>query len=678
MYSNKAKYVIIALLLIISHISPAYSGAEYFFVTDSSVNKLIRRMYTDLQQLQLDSNWVKINKALEHARSSGDGRIEADIFNLIGDYYNRNFISDSMLKFYKKALDIGVKVDYNQYFPDVGYKIANTYWSIGNYSLALEMALQLKSYYEGKGLIEEQAHLINLLGIIYLKLLDFPSALENLEHAAKICEKKKNLALLGVVYANIGNLYYRMKQYPESLIYYEKGVELEVENKEYMAAGRSYEAIANLFLSKGEFEKVESSLEQALHYNAETSDIVGQLRTFSTYGKYYNRINDYGKAIKYLEEAEKIAIKSDSKEYYMKTCEQFSIAYSCLNNYLKAFFYQDKYLELYKEIYNIQEFAGIKKLEHELRIEKKNNEISKIEIEKKRYVNILLIIVVILSIAIGSLFMVMYFRSVSTKRFLIKMNAEIKRQKDELERANVELEEARKTAESADELKSHFLRNITHEIRTPLNGIIGISEVLVNNESSDNKYECLQMIKDNSSKLISTIHNLVEMANITSNQVRAHVEEINPELFLKDIYQTYQSRFDYCNGKVTFNNLSSSDCNILIKTDVKLLKKIVEQLLENSIKFTKEGSISIGYKQDGSVLHFFVQDTGVGISKDSQSIIFESFRQEQEGSIREFEGVGIGLTIAKKLSELLGAELWFESKKDQGTTFYISFRQDLT
>lgn len=677
MSGNKIRIFSSLLYLLFSHCLFAESALINADSLSKTNYQYIKDVYSNISQLDIDSNRIKLNKVLTLSRVNGDKSIEVDIYNLLGDYYKRISVSDSTLKYYKKALDIAVKVDYNKYFPSIGYNIANSYWLIGNYSQALEMALQLKNFYDVNGKIEEQAHLINLLGIIYLKLLDFSSALENLEHAARICEEKNNMGLLGVVYANIGNLYYRMKQYPESIKYYEKGVKLEIDNKEFTGAGRSYEAIANLYLEMGELERVEPLLENALHYNALSADLVGQLRTFSTYGKYYNSIEEHAKAIKYLEEAEKIAIKSDSKEYYMKTCEQFSIAYRSLNNHLKALYYQDKYLSLYKQIYNIQEFSNIKKLEHELRIEKKNNEIVKIEIEKKRYVNALLLVVIILSFTIGALFMLMYLRSIRTKKSLLKMNQEITIQKEYLEKTNIELDEARKTAESANELKGHFLRNITHEIRTPLNGIIGISEVIVNNKSADNKLECLQMIKDNSSKLISTIDNLVEMAHITSKQVITQVEYFNPKLFLDDLYQEYLTRFDYCKGKVEFNILNNLDSNIQLKTDSRLLRKIIEQLIENSIKFTKEGRISIGCKREQNHLHFFVQDTGIGISKDSQTKIFESFRQEQEGSIREFEGVGIGLTIAKKLSEILGAELWFESKKDQGTTFFVTFHLEL-
>lgn len=678
MQKKRLKLICSLFFLFVGYLSIANPTLNESDTLNRANYQYIRDIYSNILQLDIDSNRIRFNRKLASAIVNGDDKFQADLYNALGDYFLRNAVSDSMLKYYKKALDVGVRVDNDHYLPDIGYKIANTYWDIGNYSQALEMALQLKSYYENKNLIEEQGHLINLLGIIYLRLLDYPTALDNLMHSAKISERKRDYAFLGVTYTNIGSLYFKMNKYVDAIEYYEKGVKLEVEYKQFRSAGRSYESIANMYLVLGEINKVEPLLKQALEYNTIAPDMVGKLRSYATYGKYYNYLKQYLKAIEYLQKAEELAIKSDSKEYYMNTCEQFYIAYKNINDYKSAIYYQDKYLDLYKQIYDIQELAGIKKLENELRIEKKNNEISKIEIEKKRSINLLLIVVIILSIAIGTLFMMMYFRSVRAKMSLLKMNAEIQSQKEHLERNNIELEEARKVAESANQLKSHFLRNITHEIRTPLNGIVGLSELIVNeNDSLDNKQEYLQLIKDNSTKLVSTIDNLVEMAHITANQVKTQVNIINPKEFIDDIYRSFLPRFDYCKGKIAFNNLSDVNPNIFIKTDELLLRKIVEQLIENSIKFTKEGNISVGYRSNENILEFFIRDTGIGISDESQAFIFESFRQEQETSVREFDGVGIGLTIAKKLSELLSADLWFESRKDHGTTFYLSFRQEI-
>jgi len=657
--------------------------AEFLMIESDSVgikkgyvSKPIEKIYSDILKLSLDSTRDQLRKELASSSLKGDKRRVANANKLLGDFYARISLNDSSLYYYRRALEIGTAVDYKAFFPDITYSIANRYWETGNYSQALENALLLKEYYEKENTIENQAALINLLGIIYLRLQDYQSAVEYLNHAIKISERTKNYGLLGVSYTNLGNLYFKQERYIEALKNYEKGVRFEEENKEYQSAGRSYESISRIYLALDSPKKAEELLGKAIFYNQKSTDIIGFIRTYLSYGRLYNYLHNYERAIDYLRLAEEYAVRSDTKEYYMYTCEQFSIAYQNVNDCKTALRYQLKYLEFYKQIFNIQDYARIKKLENEYRIEKKNNELNKVKLEKQRTVAILLGFVVLLLVVISILFVVMYVRSNRSSKSLIAKNIEIQNQKDCLQEINEELEEAKMIAEESDQLKSQFLKNISHEIRTPLNGIIGFTELIVNENIPNPVYESyLNMIKDSSNRLILTIENLVEMAHITNKNIQLRITVFDPDDFIDEVYQLYAPRFEDCKDKITFSTIKAVSSGINIKTDKYILTKIVVQLLENSLKFTKEGDISIGYELNDQKVRFFIRDTGIGISESSQKLVFDLFRQEQESLTREYQGVGIGLTIAKKLSEFLDADLSFESKKEQGTTFYLTFYQ---
>jgi signal transduction histidine kinase len=114
------------------------------------------------------------------------------------------------------------------------------------------------------------------------------------------------------------------------------------------------------------------------------------------------------------------------------------------------------------------------------------------------------------------------------------------------------------------------------------------------------------------------------------------------------------------------------DKSCSIVCDEVRLRQILYNLLGNAMKFTKKGFIKFGYQQLEDKLQFFVQDTGIGISKENQSLIFERFRQEEETYTRQFGGTGLGLSISKKLTELLGGEMWLVSNSGDGTTFYFT------
>lgn len=668
------QYLCIILILISCNIG--YSIPKSYLINTFNENQIGGIRNSNNSDQITDSTRIRLYQKLSIAHKEGDKSREVDLCISIGDSYGRISCTDSTLYYYQTALELGRTVDYKRYFPTITYKIADLYWNIGKYSQALENALLLKDFYEKENTLEDQPNLLNLIGITYLRLQDYNTALENLKHSAKISERKKNFGLLGISLANIGNLYLRQHMYVEALENYEKGVKLEEENNQFLTAGRSYESIGDIYLSLDNPQKAEEFLGKAINYNHKTSDIIGYSRTYCTYGKLYNYLRNYNKAIEYLKKAEEFAIKSDVREYYMNTCEQFAIAYQNINDSHKALYYKDKYITFYKQIYSIQDYAGINKLENELRIEKSNNALIKIEVEKQRYINILFIIVFILSFTIGGLFMLLYIRSVRSKKALMKINIEVQNQKEHLQLVNDELEEAKSNAEKANQVKGHFLRNISHEIRTPLNGMVGFSELLAStNTTEEEKDRYLSLIKSSGNQLISTIENLVEMAHISTNQIRTHNTKVNLNEFVDEIYSTYSSRLVRNRYRISFNCEKGKGNANYLTTDKDLLRKIIVQLLENSIKFTKTGDITIGYVMGENKLKLFIKDTGIGISEDYQNIIYESFRQEQESLTREYEGVGIGLSIAKKLSELLGADLTFESKKDFGTTFYLAFER---
>ena len=481
---------------------------------------------------------------------------------------------------------------------------------------------------------------------------------------------------LGIVLTNIGSLYYDQEKYPESLEYYEKGVRFEEDFKQFKSAGRSYETLARIFLSLNSPDKAASYLLKALNYNQETNDIVGLTRTYSTYGRLYNYLKSYEKAIDYLKRAENYAVESDLKEYYMNTCEQLIISYQNINEYKNESKYQKKYIELYKQIYNIQDYTKMKGVEYELKNQKQINDLNEIKIRKQHSITLLLSIVFVLSGALGILFLLMYYRANRTKKLLLTSNIEIQQQKDQLLKINDQLEEARTQSESASRLKGLFLNNISHEIRTPLNGIVGLSEMIADpNIPNAEKQNYLLMVKESSTRLITTIENLVELAQLRTNQIKPNIIEIDPQKVLNDIHKTHSCR--YQNEMVRFNCVVNKGLNKKIKTDEGLLKKIIIQLLDNAIKFTDNGEINMGVEEYSLGVRFYIFDTGIGISDEGKKFIFDSFRQEYEGVTRVYQGVGIGLSIVKSLADLLNLDISFESQKGYGTKFYIFFSEAL-
>jgi PAS domain S-box-containing protein len=242
--------------------------------------------------------------------------------------------------------------------------------------------------------------------------------------------------------------------------------------------------------------------------------------------------------------------------------------------------------------------------------------------------------------------------------------------------AEEELKTAKEKAEESDRLKSAFLANMSHEIRTPLNAIMGFTQLMNNKSVSPEKQQnYLNIIQNRSHLLLQLINDIIDLSKIDANQIKLEKQTFSLNKLLSEIYSSFQMRLEY-EGKSHLGfqlDKGVDDSQSFIYSDYSRLEQIFSNLLSNALKFTEEGSIRFGYKRSGKAdLLFYVEDTGVGIAKDDQERIFDRFSQADESLAKKFGGTGLGLAISKSLIELLGGEIWVESRKHQGSTFYFT------
>ena len=244
------------------------------------------------------------------------------------------------------------------------------------------------------------------------------------------------------------------------------------------------------------------------------------------------------------------------------------------------------------------------------------------------------------------------------------------------------LREAKEKAEESDILKTSFLTNMSHEIRTPMNAILGFSELMLDEYLSvDERREFVKEISNNSKSLLKLIENIIDISKIESNQIVLRKEEINLNRFLVDIYVKFNDEKAVF-GKENISLRISKKNNInnaFVNSDGLRLKQIFNHLISNSLKYTEKGSIEFGYTiNENGFPEFFVKDSGIGIRKDKQEIIFEHFRKIEDDNTRLYRGTGIGLTITKKLVTLLGGNIWVKSEVNKGSAFYFTIAEEVS
>ncbi len=240
---------------------------------------------------------------------------------------------------------------------------------------------------------------------------------------------------------------------------------------------------------------------------------------------------------------------------------------------------------------------------------------------------------------------------------------------------NIEIQQKAEELALSTKYKTEFLANMSHELRTPLNSILLLSRLLSENPDGkldDDNVESARVIHSSGTSLLTLIDEILDLSKIEAGKMELEYQSVR----IQDVVDDLRSLFlpVMTEKSLQFDIDLASDLPNTIDMDRQRLDQILRNLLSNAIKFTSEGSIALTINQDPTDRNhilFAIKDTGIGIAKDKQQLIFEAFQQADGSTQRKFGGTGLGLSISREIARLLGGEIRLESKEDEGSTFTL-------
>lgn len=553
-------------------------------------------------------------------------------------------------------------------------KQASQYMCDSNFEKSLIISRQVlrdATLINDNGLI---ANSYNTIGANYNYLGEFDKAISFYEKGIFYADKSDNDTIKFRLNNNLGNIYcFEKKQNEIGIRYFKKSIGYSLKIGDVSQILFTKINVAWVYFDIGQFDKGFPYLKFITNHNKKYGETSNLVIINMLNGMYYSYKNDSVKAETYFKTAIKLGNKGKEKSDLSFSHQEYSKFLLKKGRYKEAYLNNELYHTITNEIYSSNKIKKAKKAGINLELDDYKREIEKIETEtkiQKQSIKKSKIILLLFILAFGVL-LVLLHALYKNYNFKIKANRL-------LIVANEQLLIAKEKAEEASKLKTQFVSTISHELRTPLYGVIGITNMLLDEHKELANSPHLNSLKFSARYLLSLVNDVLQINKIEENRIIFERLAFN----IPDELNLIKNSLSF----IAKNNKN----NLILDIDKKIpeyligdklrLSQIIINLTSNALKFTKNGEVSIiaNLLKIEDKLHyvaFQIKDNGVGIAEEDQAKIFDKFVQIGRNE-EDYQGTGLGLTIVKQLLELFGSKIEIDSKIGEGTTFSFTIAFD--
>ena len=559
-------------------------------------------------------------------------------------------------------LKSGDKIDSTSYY----IQLAKYNKKVNNYKFSLLFNQKAFNYAKEKNDVKGKAEAYFLFGTTYYDLQKIGDAIDSFTKSSLYYSLLPPSADLALSYYYIGLCYMEIEEFSKAELYFDKSKNIynsiKIDASETLKLQK-----AILYKTKGQIDLATALFNEIISKPDAEDVFKTKVEALYQLGAIEVKLNRNNLALNYLNKALVLSNKDKNLEQKSKILLELSLSYDKLLNIKKSHLYLKQHLNLkdslsnlYKQKLGATDYSEFKESERMKTIELMSKE-KKAQEDKNKFAKLISILAIALISILSLLSLSLYKNNIIRNRSNILLK----------EKFN-ELQIAKDKVEKASQARAEFLSTVSHELRTPLNAINGITHLLLEENPKQSQMNYLNSLKFSGHYLLTFINEILEINRIESNNIEIEYINFSMKQLLGDLHSSLE-------GLATKNNNRFKieiDENIpkTLIGDTTKLSQIFMNLINNGLKFTQNGEVKVIAKllnQEGenATLHFEIIDTGIGIPEEKLETVFDSFSQGSIEINRKYGGTGLGLTIVKKLINLLGSEIKLYSKVDYGSTF---------